>query len=298
MVTPELITIVASAVRIRRPDDAVLLVRPAAGVDIGVWSLPMGQMPDNETAEATASRVLRDGLRMEPGWFQFADTLTLERGNFEVVVNIFDAVGWSGEPKYARSDFLDAAWVDPNALDDVDIVGEVAAWLRGDDAPVPDDVVPERLAEMLVNARGDVLRAYSAIAPRDRERPLDGEWAPVDVLAHLASAEAYYLGEARQLSRPDATHWRPFNAEQWDADRRYRARPMDSEAVARLHEVQTDTLRTVGAMVEAELAHYSSRGQGGVIRVGEAIAAIAAHDLEHVGQLETMQSNARTGGGA
>jgi len=296
MVTPETKTIIASAVRIRRSDDAVLLVRPAAGIDIGVWSLPMAQMPEQATAEATASRVVRDGLRMEPGWFQFAETLTLERGGFEIVVNVFDAVGWSGEPRYAPHDFLDAAWVNPDALDDVEVVPEVASWLRGEDAPVPDDVVPARLTALLVAARCAVLDAYEAIPPRDRPRPLDGDWAPVDVLAHLASAEAYYLGEARQLSTPDAHDWRPFNTEQWEADRRYRARPLDSEVVERLHQVQTDTLKTIEGMIEAELAYYGSRDRGGAIRVGEAIAAIAVHDREHTEQLLKMQSNARAGG--
>jgi len=298
MVTPEPKTIVASAVRIRRPDDAVLLVRPASGLGVGAWSLPMAQMHEHSTAEATASQVVRDGLRMDPGWFQFAGTLSFERGGFEIVINVFDAVGWSGEPRYADRDYEDAAWVRPDGLEDVDVVPEVGAWLRGEDAPVPDDVQPERLAAMLVESRGEVAHAYGAIAPRDRERPLDGEWAPVDVLAHLASAEAYYLREARRLSAPDAHAWRPFNAEQWDADRAYRARPMDSEVVARLHYVQTDTLKAIGGMIEAELAHYGSRGFGGAIRVGEAIAVIATHDREHTEQLVKMQSNARIGGGA
>lgn len=298
MVTPETKTIVASAVRIRRPDDAVLLVRPAAGLGVGAWSLPMAQMHEHATAEATASQVVRDGLRMDPGWFQFAETLTFERGGFDIVINVFDAIGWSGEPRYAERDYEDAAWVRPDALEDVDAVPEVAAWLRGEDAPVPDDVVPERLASMLVEARADLLRTYSAIPDRDRTRPLDGDWAPVDVLAHLASAEAYYLREARQLASPEAHHWRPFNAEQWDADRAYRARPMNSEVTARLDQVQTDSLKTIGGMIEAELAHYGSRGGGGALRVGEAIAIIAAHDREHAGQLEKMHSHARSGGGA
>ncbi|MGE0227873.1 MAG: DinB family protein [Dehalococcoidia bacterium] len=298
MVAPETTTIVASAVRIRRPDDAVLLVRPSRGLGGGIWSLPMAQMPEQSTAEATAAQVVRDGLRMQPGWFQFAETLSIKRDGIEVIINVFDAVGWSGEPRYAERDYEDAAWVTVEALDGVDVIPEVAAWLRGDDAPVPDDVRPERLSGMLVQARGEVFSAYSSISPRDRERPLDGDWAPVDVLAHLASAEAYYLREARQLGSSGAHSWRPFNVDQWDADRLYRARPMDSEVVARLHQVQTDTLKTVGGMIEAELAHYGSRGFGGAIRVGEAILAIADHDVEHTAQLTRMHSNARTGGSA
>lgn len=295
MVTPEVKTIIASAVRIRRADDFVLLVRPTAGPAAGRWSLPMAQMPDHATAEDTARVVVRDGLRMDPGWFEFAETLTLEQGGFEIVVNVFDANGWSGEPRYAERDYEDAAWVNPDALVDVDAVPEIAAWLAGAEAPTPDDVRPDRLAAMLVESRGALLEAFAALAATDRERDLDAGWAPVDVLAHVGSAEAYYLREARQLLGQAPRAWRPFDPEQWEADRLYRARPSEGEAVARLDRIQTDTLRTVGGMVEAELAFYSIRGVGGAIRVGEAIATIATHDREHAEQLTKMLMHARTG---
>lgn len=290
-------TVVAAGVRVRREDDFVLLVRPAAGLAAGVWSLPMAQVAEYATAEATAAQVLRDGLRMEPGRMQFAETLTLEQGGFEVVVNVFDAIGWSGEPRFAGRDYLDAAWVDPAALDDVDAVPEVAAWLSGEEPPAPDDVQPEKLAAMLVEARTELFAAYEAIPAGDRERDLDAGWAPVDVLAHLASAEAYYSDEAARLLGSPLHAWRPFNSEQWEADRRYRARPMDAEVVARLNHVQADTLKAVATLVPAQLASYGSRLAGGSIRVGEAIARIADHDREHIEQLTKMQSIARTGGG-
>ncbi len=298
MVTPEVKTTIAAGVRIRRPDDFVLLVRAASGLGAGMWSLPMARMPEYATAEATAMRVLRDALRMEPGWLQFAETLTLDDNGFEVVVNVFDAIGWSGEPRYAARDYEDAAWVNPAALDGVDAVPEVSAWLSGAEPPTPDDVQPEKLASMLVEARRELLAAYEAVPPKDRERELDRGWAPVDVLAHLASAEAYYVREARQLLDVTAHAWRPFNPDQWEADRLFRARPMDSEAIARLDHVQTETLRAVGALVPAQLAFYGSRAAGGSIRVGEAIARIAEHDREHIEHLRKMQGIARSGGGA
>jgi ADP-ribose pyrophosphatase YjhB (NUDIX family) len=290
---PEEQWVVAAGVRVRRPDDFVLLVRPAAGLGAGRWSLPMAQMPEHATAEDTAARVLRDGLRMEPGRMQFAETLTLDHAGFEVVVNVFDAIGWAGEPRYAARDYLDAAWVNPEALAGVDVVPEVLAWLSGAEPPAPDDVQPEKLASMLVASRAAVFAAYEAIPPQDRERELDRGWAAVDVIAHLASAEAYYVREARRLLEPTAHPWRPFNTEQWEADRLYRARPMDSEAVARLNQVQTDTLKVIESLVQAQLAHYGARASGGTIRVGEAIAQIAGHDREHVKHLRKMLGIAR-----
>jgi ADP-ribose pyrophosphatase YjhB (NUDIX family) len=287
-------TIVAAGVRVRRPDEFVLLVRPAAGLGAGLWSLPMAQMPEHATAEDTAVRLLRDGLRMDPGRLRFAETLTIDHDGFAVVVNVFDAIGWSGEPRYAARDYEDAAWVNPDALEGVDAVPEVSAWLSGAEPPTPDDVLPEKLAALLVEARTEVFAAYEAIASKDRERDLDSGWAPVDVLAHLASAEAYYIREACQLGDAAAHAWRPLNTEQWEADRVFRARPMDSEVVARLNQVQTETLKAVASMTQAQLAFYGGRASGGSMRAGEAVAHIAAHDREHIEQLKKMQGAARS----
>jgi hypothetical protein len=285
--------VVAAGVRVRRDDDFVLLVRPATGLAAGIWSLPMAQMAEHATAEATAAQVLRDGLRMEPGRMQFAETLSLAQGGFEVVVNVFDSVGWAGEPRFAERDYLDAAWVNPDALDDVDAVPEVAAWLAGAEPPAPDDVQPEKLAALLVEARAELFAAYEDLPAHDRKRDLDAGWAPVDVLAHLASAEAYYADEARRLLESPLHTWRPFNTEQWDADRRYRARPLDSEVVSRLNHVQTKTLQAVASLVQAQLASYGTRVGGGALRVGEAFTRIAGHDREHIEHLTKMRGIAR-----
>lgn len=291
-------TVVAAGIRVRRRDDFVLLVRPASGVGSGVWSLPMAQMPEQATAEATAALVLRDGLRMEPGRLQFAETLTIDHDGIEVVVNVFDAIGWSGEPRYAERNYLDAAWVNPAALDGVEIVPEVSAWLSGAEPPAPEDTQPEKLTALLIEARTELLEAYDAIPPAHRERELDRGWAPVDILALIASAEAYLFREARQLIDAGAHPWRPFNLDQWEADRLYRARPADAEVVARLGAVQTATLSGLAWLTQAQLAYTGSRAPSstgtGVIRVGEAIATIAAHDREHIDQLRKMQGISRS----
>lgn len=291
-------SIVSAGLRVRRDDDFVLLVRPARGIGAGVWSLPMAPVPDHATAEDAAAHVLRAGLRMDPGRLVFAETLTIHHDAYDVVVNVFDAIGWSGEPRYADRDFLDAAWVNPAALAGVDVAPAVSAWLSGAEADVPFDVLPDRLSETLIEARTALFEAYEAIPRAMHERELDAGLAPVDVLARAAAAEAYYRREAEQLLEPGAHSWRAFNADQWEADRRYRARPMDSEVVTRLNHVQTETLRAIPALGQIQLAFNGHGADGSALRVGAALARIADYDREQIELLRKMQGIARNGGGA
>ena len=122
----------AAGIRVRRRDDFVLLVRAASrrrrrglvaadGADAGAGHRRGHGAP---RCCATACAWSRDGCsspRPSPS--------TID--GIEVVVNVFDAIGWSGEPRYAERNYLDAAWVNPAALEGVDIVPEVSAWLSG-----------------------------------------------------------------------------------------------------------------------------------------------------------------------
>ena len=64
--------------------------------------------------------------------------------------------------------------------------------------------------------------------------------------------------------------------------------------VARLGAVQDATLSGLSWLTQAQLAYTGSRAASGVIRVGEAIAAIAAHDREYIDRLRKMQGIARS----
>jgi hypothetical protein len=286
-------SVVAAGVRLKRDDGFVLLVRGRFALTEGVWSLPMAAVPDSEVAEETATRLLRDVLHLTPGRIEFAQTLSIDLGGQLVVANVFDANGWSGEPRYAERDLEDAGWVNPDAFEGVDIVPEVAAWLSGEAAPGPPDADSGTLAALLVDSRRDLLAAYEAIESGKRERALDGEWAPVDVLAHVASAEAYYMQEARRLIDVPGHAWRPFNTDQWNADRAIRPRPAPDEVVARLDAAQSETLRQLDKLGPSQLTYYGNHAERGVIRVGEAISRIADHDREHTAQLQQMQRAAR-----
>ena len=281
--------IVAAGVRIRRDAGQVLLVQHHAGVAAGRWSVPFDGVAEHETAEAAALRIVRDALHLQPGSFAFAETLSVPAADEDIVVNVFDVVGWAGEPRFNGRDFDDAGWLDPSLLTGVDVVPEVAAWLSGG---VSEGNVHEALERTLIAAREELLAAYLLVPAAARERALDGEWAPVDVLHHCAAREAYTLAEALRFAETPGHRWREFSTEQAEVERRLHRRPSDAEVRERLLRAHDDTLRIVQSLMPEQLLHYGMHPERGAVQVREQLEAIAAHDREHIEQLRAMQSTA------
>lgn len=281
--------IVAAGVRIRRDDGQVLMVQHHAGAAAGRWSVPFDGVAEHETAEGAALRIVRDALHLSAGSFTFAETISIPSADEEIVVNVFDVVGWGGEPRFNGRDFDDAGWLDPSLLAGVDVVPEVAAWLGGG---ATEGNVHEALERTLVEARGELLAAYERVPLAARERALDGEWAPVDVLHHCAAREAYTLAEALRFAETPGHRWREFNTEQAEVERRLLRRPSDAEVRERLLRVHDDTLRIVQSLMPEQLLHYGMHPDRGAVQVREQIEGIALHDREHIQQLQAMQSTA------
>lgn len=281
--------VLAAGVRIRREDGQVLMVQHHAGIAAGRWSVPFDGVAEHEVAEAAALRVLRDALHLEPGSLVFAETLSIPAPDEDIVVNIFDALGWAGEPKFSARDFDDAGWLNPSALGGVDVVPEVAAWLSGG---ATEGDVHESLERALVEARGELLAAYEAVPVTARERALDGEWAPVDVLHHCAALEAYTVAEALHSAETSGHAWREFNSDQAETERRLRPRPSDAEVRERLMRAHDDTLRIVQTLMPEQLLHYGLHPSRGAVQVRDQLEGIALHDREHIEQLRAMLSTA------
>ena len=281
--------IVAAGVRIRRDDGQVLMVQHHAGVAAGRWSVPFDGVAEHETAEGAALRIVRNALHLDAGSFVFAETLSIPSADEEIVVNVFDVVGWGGEPRFNGRDFDDAGWLDPSLLAGVDVVPEVAAWLGGG---VTEGDVHEALERTLVVARGELLAAYERVPAAARERALDGEWAAVDVLHHCAAREAYTLAEALRFAETPCHRWREFSTEQAEVERRLHRRPSDAEARERLLRAHDETLRIVQSLMPEQLLHFGMHPERGAVQVRELLAGIAAHDREHIEQLRAMQSTA------
>ena len=136
-------------------------------------------------------------------------------------------------------------------------------------------------------ARDALRAAYLALDEPWRDVSLDGAWAPVDLLAHCATVEAYYASEARELLETPGHTWRPFNPAQGAAERAGRARPASDRAeLERLDALRAETLAWLETLGQGELDAYGDHADRGAVRVGDRIARIVgprqgAHAATH-----------------
>ncbi len=282
--------LVASAA-LRRSDGRVLLVRHAREERSGAgsrWTLPSEPVAEDETAEQALARLLGDRLRLSPARREFSDSIALPMA----IANVFLCSSWSGEPQYAPADFLDAAWAPPGGAAGIDLAEGVREWLSGlpaDASALPKSAGTEDLTAELITARDALRAAYLALDEPWRDVSLDGDWAPVDLLTHCATVEAYYASEARELLETPGHTWRPFNPAQGAAERAGRARPASDRAeLERLDALRAETLAWLEGLDQDALDAYGDHADRGAVRVGDRIARIAAHDRAHTQQLEKM----------
>lgn len=147
----------------------------------------------------------------------------------------------------------------------------------------PDDLVAE-----LEEAREALTAAYERFDEAWLDVTLDGEWAPVDLLDHCATVEAYYASESRRLAAEPGHTWRPFNPDQSAAGRAAMPRPEDRATRARLNAIRADTLVWVEGLDADGLAAYGNHAERGAVRIGERVQLIAGHDRAHTEQLAAM----------
>ncbi len=296
----------ASAVVMMRDDDAVLLVRhpQRAGEDVGPfdgrWSLPMAAVVGMESAEDAVARVMRDQLHVAPGPLEFNDTIYMVGGDgSRFVVNAFLAVGWEGDPRFSGRDYADAAWVEPGGALDLDgeLADGIAEWLARVFERDATALTPDALLAALDAARAELVAAFDAIPQRYRDEPLEGDWSPLDVIAHAADAEAYYAAETRRILTVPGHAWQGFNDAQWSESRALRRatgeRDGEDAVRARLARARANLRGWLRTLTPVDLDAYGNHPERGVVQVGDRIDKIARHDREHAEQLRGMARAAR-----
>ena len=119
-----------------------------------------------------------------------------------------------------------------------------------------------------------------------------GKWSAREILCHLADCELVFAFRLRQALAQDRHVIQPFDQEKWAATYSvYRA----DEALAVFSSVRRWTLRLLeGAPAEAwpKMLHHPERGD---MSFRVLVETMAGHDLNHLGQIETIaaRSSAR-----
>lgn len=291
----------ASAALLLREDDHALVVRhrDSDARFPGLWSLPLRIVEDHEVAEDAITTVLRDVLHVQPGPFEFSDTFYLEGADAKrLIVNVFTCVAWEGEPRYSADEYEDAAWVAPANPGSLDLVPELRAWFAEafGAADGEGSLAPDALSARLSDARMELLAAYETIPRGARTHPLEGDWSPLDVLAHAAEVEAYYFEESRRLLEQPGHTWRPFNDAQWFDIHRTRPREQETALLDRADTIRAATRAWLATLSAADLAAYGNHPRRGVVQLDDRIDKIAEHDREHAAQLRAMADAARVAG--
>ena len=155
-------------------------------------------------------------------------------------------------------------------------------------APAVWSMTPGDLLAELEEAREALTAAYERFDEAWLDVTLDGEWAPVDLLAHCATVEAYYAAESRRLAEQPGYTWQGFNPDQSEAERAGLPRPEDRAVRARLQAIRAETLAWIETLDANALAAYGNHAERGAVRIGERIEKIARHDREHTEQLAAM----------
>ncbi len=285
-----------SAAIMVREDGLVLLVQhPAASPFAGKWSMPLTGVPDHETAEDALERMLREALHVEPGAYDFLDTIYVNavNGGERFIVNAFTCIEWNGEPRFGSEAYADAVWLSPGAPGGLDLLPEVREWLKTafedeTGALMPREYDRETLLADLASARGDLIAAFDAVPSVLRTQADGSGWSPLDVLAHVVDVETYYRNEVRRCIRGAGQKWRLFNESQWEDA--HRLRPAEDERTLRerLSQVSGETRAFLANASPELLAVYIDHPERGVVQVGDRVEKIASHYRNHANQIREM----------
>jgi ADP-ribose pyrophosphatase YjhB (NUDIX family) len=275
----------------RRDDGKVLLFQHGViGPFAGRWSLPITVVADEETAEDSIERVLREHTHVEPGPVEFEDTLYITGdGGTRFIVNAFLCRAWRGEPQYSPQYYADAAWSQPaSPAVSGELLPEIRTWLQQTMGEPVHQRTPDGITELLDETRGALLAAFQSIPAPVRSDALQNGWSPIDVLVHAAEVEAYYLAESDRLMRIPGHTWANFNDVQWYDLHRLREPSDAASAQLRLDEVRERTRFWLASVSADQLAQYGNHDERGAILIGERVERIAHHEHEHAEQLLTM----------
>ena len=151
----------------------------------------------------------------------------------------------------------------------------------------------------MYDERGDLLETYRAApvvlgtllrgvdAARARERPTDGDWSVVEVVAHLGDAEELAFGRVRRMVDEDDPLLPAYDQEALATEHRYRDRSLD-EAFDRFTRLRAEQRAFLEALDEAGWARTGRHEEVGEISVRQLTAHMAAHDAAHLAQIARL----------
>jgi hypothetical protein len=120
---------------------------------------------------------------------------------------------------------------------------------------------------------------------RLRRRPAPGEWAIIEVVAHLADTEERALGRVRRMLAEDTPQLEPFDQEALAVQHHY----LDLEGeLARREQLRTEHLAPLDGLDGAGWERTGQHGQHGLMSVELYETHVAAEEVDHLAQIARL----------
>jgi hypothetical protein len=153
----------------------------------------------------------------------------------------------------------------------------------------------------VISERGEILKALRAgpivlrrlvrDLPDDaiRARPAPGEWAIVEVVAHLADTEERSLARTRRMLDEDEPALPPYDPAELAIERRYLEMSMAGE-LDRFEALRREQADLLEGLADSGWRRIGVHGEHGRITVQQLAAHTAGEDADHFAQIARLIS--------
>jgi hypothetical protein len=122
---------------------------------------------------------------------------------------------------------------------------------------------------------------------RLRHRPADGEWAIIEVIAHMADTEEHAVARVRRMVAEVSPYLDPFDPEALAEQRRYIDRDLAGE-LGRLERLRAEHLTVLEPLSEAGWERTGRHGHHGEMSIELYETHVAAEEVDHLAQIARL----------
>jgi uncharacterized damage-inducible protein DinB len=165
----------------------------------------------------------------------------------------------------------------------------------------PTNHAPETGAEeeTVINTREESIKALRAVPvvartlvrglddTALRARPAPGEWAAIEVVAHMADTDERALERIRLMRDQDQPSLPAFDPEALAIERAYIAAPIEP-VLQRLEDTINTLLVDLCALDDACWERIGTHAAHGQVSIAQYLAHVAAEDVDHLAQLARL----------